>query len=118
MPVSNKVDVVLEVQKQCKQKDESLNLYETDLFLDHATYAKAAEIVMYEQFTDLRTFIDIRMGGFYTASIFLGVTGKRFKDAGLKDLITQSRFPGEKKLDQMLKGKEYNNGIACIFLHC
>ena len=48
MPVSNKVDVVLEVQKQCKQKDESLNLYETDLLLDHAIYAKAAEIVMYE----------------------------------------------------------------------
>ena len=48
MPVSNIVDVVLEVQKQCKQKHESLNLYETDLFLDHAIYTKAAEIVMYE----------------------------------------------------------------------
>ena len=48
MPVSNKVDVALEVQKQCKQKDESLNLYEKDLLLDHAIYAKAAEIVMYE----------------------------------------------------------------------
>ena len=48
MPVSNKVDVDFEVLKQCKQKAESLNLYETDLFLNHAIYAKAAEIVMYE----------------------------------------------------------------------
>ena len=82
-----KIDVVSEVLKQCKQKAEALNLNETDLVLDHAIYAKAVEIVMKEKFTDLRTFINIRMGGFHAASIFLGVIGRRFKDAGLKDLI-------------------------------
>ena len=100
-----KMDVVLEVLKQYKQKVEALNLNETDLVLDHAIYAKAVEIVMNEKFTDLRTFINIRMGGFHAASIFLGVIGKRFKDAGLKDLIMESRLLGEDQVDQMLKGK-------------
>ena len=85
-----KMDVVLEVLKQCKEKAEALNLYETDLVLDHAIYEKAVKFVMNEKYTDLRTFIYIRMGGFHAASIFLGVIGKRFKDAGLKDLNIES----------------------------
>ena len=47
-------DVVLEVLKQCKKKAEALNLNKTDLFLDHAIYTKAVEIVMNEKFTDLK----------------------------------------------------------------
>ena len=82
-----KMDVVLEVLKQCKQKAEALNLNEMDLVFDHAIYAKAVEIVMNQKFIDLRTFINIRMGGFHGASIFLGVIVKRFKYTGLKDLI-------------------------------
>ena len=110
-------DVVLEVLKQCKKKAEALNLNKTDLFLDHAIYTKAVEIVMNEKFTDLETFINIWMGGFHAASIFLGVIGKEFKDAGLKDLIIESKLLGEDQVDQMLKGKEYNNGRH-TFLHC
>ena len=110
-----KTDVVLEVLKKYKQKSEALNLNETDLVLDHAIYAKAVEIVMNEKFTDLRTSINIRMGGFHAASIFLGVIEKRFKDAGLKDLIIDSRLLGEDQVDQMLKGKEYNNGMRIHF---
>ena len=110
-----KMDVVLEVLKQCKQKAETLNLNETDLVFDHAIYAKAVEIVMNEKFLDLRTFINIQMGGLHAASIFLGVIGKRFKDAGLKDLIIESRLLGEDQVDQMLKGNQYNNDIR---IHC
>ena len=110
-----KMDVVLEVLKKYKQKSEALNLNETDLVLDHAIYAKAVEIVMNEKFTDLRTLINIRMGGFHAASIFLGVIEKRFKDAGLKDIIIDSRLLGEDQVDQMLKGKEYNNGMRIHF---
>ena len=110
-----KMDVVLEVLKQCKQKAEALNLNEMDLVLDHAIYAKAVEIVMNEKFTNLRTFINIWIGGFHAASIFLGVIGKRFKDAGPKDLVIEARLLGEDQVDQMLKGKEYNNGIRTHF---
>ena len=112
---SPKMDVVLEVLKQCKQKAEDLNLNEMDLVLDHAIYVKTVEIVMNEKFTDLRTFINIWMGGFHAVSIFLGVIRKRFKNAGLKDVIIESRLLGEDQVDQMLKGKEYNNGICIHF---
>ena len=101
--------------KQYKQKAEALNLNKTDLVLDHAIYTKAVEIVMNEKFTDLEIFINIWMGGFHAASIFLGVIGKGFKDAGLKDLIIESKLLGEDQIDQMLKGKEYNNGRRIHF---
>ena len=101
--------------KRHKQKSEALNLNETDLVLDHAIYPKAVEIVMNEKFTDLRISINIRMGGFHAASIFLGVIEKRFKDAGLKDLVIDSRLLGEDQVDQMLKGKQYNNGMRIHF---
>ena len=55
------------------------------------------------------------MRRFLAASIFLGVIGKRFKDAGLKDLIIESQLLGEDQVDQMLKGKEYNNGMRIYF---
>ena len=110
-----KIDIVLEVLKQYEQKAEALNKNGTDLVLDHEIYAKAVEILMIEKLTDLRTFINIRMGGFHMASVFLGVIEKRFKDAGLKDLIIVSRLLGEGQVDQMLKGKEYNNDMRIHF---
>ena len=64
-----------------------------------------------EKYLDQKTFINIRMGGFQAASIFLGVIWKRFKDAGLKDLIIESRLLGKNQIDQMLEGKEYNNDM-------
>ena len=45
------------------------------------------------------------MGDFHATCVFLSVLGKRFADKGLKDLIV------EYKASQMLKGKDYNNGI-------
>ena len=83
--------------------------------MDHATYLKTVEIVRNEKFPGLRTFINIWMRRFLAASIFLGVIGKRFKDAGLKDLIIESQLLGEDQVYQMLKGKEYNNGMHIYF---
>ena len=37
--------------------------------------------------------------------------GKRFTDAGLKDLIVQSGLLEEDQASQMLKENDYNNGI-------
>ena len=73
--------------------------------MDCVINAKAVEIVMNEKSTDLRTFINIRMGESHTASIFLGIIGKQFKDAGLKDLIIESQLLGKDQVIQKLKGK-------------
>ena len=47
-----KMNIVLEMLKQCNQKAEALSLNEMDLVLDHAIHTKAVEIVMNEKFTD------------------------------------------------------------------
>ena len=64
---------------------------------------------MMERNTDLREFINLRMGGFHAACIFMGVIGKRFSDAGLKDLIIESGLLGEDSAQQVLKGKQREN---------
>ena len=105
------MDTVQEILFQVKEKAEALNLKETDLVLDHAIYCKAVEIVMQERNEKLRRFINLRMGGFHATCIFLGVIGKRFGDGGLKNLIVESCLLGDDQASQMLKGKDYNNGI-------
>ena len=93
-------DTVQEVLVQWMEKTEALGLNETDLVLDHVIYAKATEIIMDGNNENLQSFINICMGGFHTACIFLGVIGKRFGDAGLKDLIVESELLGEKSTNQ------------------
>ena len=77
------MDTIQEVLSLCREKAEHLNLAETDLVLDHAIYSKAVEIVMMERNSDLRDFVNLRMGGFHAACIFMSVIGKRFTEAGL-----------------------------------
>ena len=81
---------------------------EADLVLDHAIYSKALEILMNPVNEELRKFVVIRMGGFHTKCISLAVIGKRFKDAGLKDLVVESDILGKSSIDRALAGKEYN----------
>ena len=51
------METVKELLVQYKEKVPQLNLMETDLALDHATYSKSVEVVMKEQQSDLRGFI-------------------------------------------------------------
>ena len=51
------------------------------------------------------------MGGFHALCIFQSIIGKRFTDAGLKDIIVESGLLGENAAMQVLKGKEYNNAM-------
>ena len=66
---------------------------------------------MSERKIHIRSFINLRMCGFYATLLFLSVIGKRFVDGGLKDLVVESGLPGGDQASQMLKGKGYNNGI-------
>ena len=59
-----KMETVKEVLVQCKEKATQLGLPEIDLVLDHAIYCKAVEIIMDDRHTNLRDFINLRMGGF------------------------------------------------------
>ena len=45
--------------------------------------------------------------------MFLGIIGKRYKDAGLKDVLVQSELIAEGSVDKALSGKMYNRSVRC-----
>ena len=96
---------VQEILFQSKAKAQVLNLTEADSVLDHAIYAKALEaleILIKEENSSLKEFSNLRMGDFHGIYIFLGVLGKRFGDAGLKDLVVEGGLIGNETVDQAL----------------
>ena len=93
-----KLDTVLEMLLQSKAKAEHLGLVETDVIVDQAIYAKAVEILENPAHKDLKDFTVLQMGGFHIAMTFIGVIGKRFKDAALEDLLVESTLFGMKSL--------------------
>ncbi len=89
-----KLETVQELLVQSKEKAEALGLSETDVVMDQAIYAKALEILLMPRNNELKKFIVLRMGAFHTSCIFLSVIGKRFADAGLRDLIVEANLVG------------------------
>ena len=79
-----------------------------------AIYSKAVEILMNPRYIDLNRFIVLRVGAFHTMCIFIAVIGKRFGDAGLRDIVIESNLLGESSVEQMLKGKHYNNAMRVL----
>ena len=55
------------------------------LEMDLAFYAKAQQVCLNKTLYKERT--SIRLGEFHTCMLFLGVMGKRFSDAGLRDIL-------------------------------
>ena len=109
-----KMDTVHEVLKQVKRKSELLNVQSADLVLDHAIFTKAFDILNDPANADLKSVINIRMGGFHACCIFLAVIGKRFASGGLKDIVIESGLVGSGTIESVLKGKQYNYGIRMI----
>ena len=77
-----------------------------------ALYAKAAEIVWkHEKFKN----IIIRMGVFHTICNLLSILGKRFQDAGLKDLCVQSGVIVEGSVTGVMEGRKYNRAVRLVY---
>ena len=51
------------------------------------------------------------MGGFHAVCIFMTVIGKISNDTGLGDLLIQSGISAEGRVEQVLRGKHYNNAM-------
>lgn len=98
----SKLETVAELLQQTKAKAEALGLSETDLVADQAIYAKAVEVLMMPQYEVLKKFIVLRMGAFHTSCTFLAVIGKRFADAGLRDIIVEANLLGRSSLFLLL----------------
>ena len=109
-PATN-MSTVYEVLTKSLQIKDTLNLQSIVVVFDQALYAKATEIKWKhrEQFKDLV----LRMGVFHTICTFLSVIGKRFQDAGLRDVIIESGVIAEGSVSGVLEGRTYNRAIRC-----
>ena len=97
-----------EVLEQTLGIMQSLHLNNIVCVFDQALYAKAAEIVWkQEKFKN----IIIRMGAFHTICNLLSIIGKRFQDAGLRDLSVESGVIAEGSITGMMDGRKYNRTV-------
>ena len=88
-----KLDAVLEMLLQSKTKADHLGLAETDTVLGQVIYVKAVEVLENPAHKDLQDFA-LQMVGLHIIITFLGIIGKRFKDASLKDQLVESALFG------------------------
>lgn len=103
------IATVHEVLLQSLKIKNSLQLKSIVLVFDQALYAKATEIQWKhaEKFKDLV----LRMGVFHTACTMLSIIGKRFQDAGLRDICVESGVVAEGSVSGVLDGRRYNRGV-------
>ena len=76
---------------------------------DQALYAKATDILW--KHSDLFKHVVSRMGVFHTICNLLRIIGKRFADAGLKDLCIESGVVAEGSVNGVLQGRMYNRAV-------
>ena len=100
---------VHEVLVQLLKIKNTLKLKSIVLVFDQALYAKATEV----QWKQIERFKDIvlRMGVFHTTCTLLSIIGKRFQDAGLRDLCVESGVIAEGSVAGVLDGRRYNRGV-------
>ena len=79
------------------------------LVCDQAIYAKAIEVAWADQ--EKFEPIILRLGTFHTICTFLAVIGKRFADAGLRDIAIESAAIAEGSVKGAFQGKQYNRAV-------
>jgi hypothetical protein len=103
------MSTVNEVLNQSLSIMQSLQLTTIVCVFDQALYAKAAEITW--KHTDKFKNIIIRMGVFHTICNLLSTIGKRFQDAGLRDLCVESGVIAEGSISGVMEGRKYNRAV-------
>ena len=98
-----------EILKRAKNIAETLHVDDIVCVFDQALYAKAAEVAWKHQ--EQFNMIVLRMGVFHTLCNLLSIIGKRFSDAGLRDIAVESGVIAEGSITSVLDGRKYNRGI-------
>ena len=96
------------LSQSLKIKD-SLRLNAIVVVFDQAIYAKAMEI-KWKHSKHFRDII-VRMGAFHTICTLLGIIGKRFQDAGLRDLCVEFQVIAEGSVSGVMEGRKYNRAV-------
>ena len=81
----------------------------TIIVFDQAIYAKAVDLVL-QRPTEFKPIV-LHLGGFHISLTFLAVLGKRFKDAGLADVLIESTVGGSSSVQSALDGRHYNRAV-------
>lgn len=86
-----------------------LNLDHIMLVFDQAIYAKAQQIRWADDHLQKRTIV--RMGEFHTTMSFMSTVGKRFKNAGMVDILIEAEIIAEGSINGVVSGHHYNRSI-------
>ena len=103
------ISVVYTTLVKSLQMADQIGQKEVIVVFDYAIYAKAVEIV--SQKNEELNRIVLRMGAFHTACIFVGITGTRFTDARLEDLLIESEVIAQGSITGVSEGKHYNRAV-------
>ena len=88
---------------------DQLELEHIVLVFDQAIYAKVQQIRWKD--ANLTKRVVVRLGEFHTCMSFLAILGKRFADAGLRDLLVEAGVVAEGSMNGVLNGHHYNRSI-------
>lgn len=113
---ATELSTVCEILNQSDTIRKDLQLASIIVVMDQALYAKASEIIW--KHPNQYCNIILRMGVFHTICNFISILGKRFEDAGLRDICIESGILGEGSLSGVFSGKMYNRAIRvhkCIY---
>ena len=99
---------IMEVMNRALKTKESLKLSEKVCVFDQSIFAKAAEIKWRDPFKYKSCVL--LLGTVHTIMTYMNVISKRFKDAGLRDVLIQSGAIAEGSIDCALMGKMCNRG--------
>ena len=103
------LSTVHEVLVQSLKIRETLQLPSIVVVFDQALYAKATEI-LWKHPNRFQNVIP-RLGVFHTICTMLSIIGKRFMDAGLRDICIESGVIAEGSVGGVLEGRKYNRAI-------
>ena len=100
------MSTIFEILNQVLKIMEHLDIPSIVCVFDQAMYEKAIEVSWRpaERFQN-------RMGAFHTCCNLMGTIGKRFKDAGLRDLAVESGIVAEGSVEKVMNGKKYNRAV-------
>lgn len=106
---TTELTTVFEIFNQSELIRKELSLQTLVVVMDQAPFAKAAEITWKhkERFSNIL----LRMGTFHTIFNALSIPGKRFGDAGLRDICIEAELVAEGCVNGVLDGKHYNRAV-------
>ena len=107
-PATN-MSTVHEVLMRFVKIKDTLQVKSIVVVLDQALHAKATEIVW--KYPDIFKGIVLRMGAFHTICTLLSILGKRFQDAGLRDICIESGVIAEGSVSGVLDGRRYKRSV-------